>query len=380
MAFQVPEYIRTLVPYVPGKPIEETQREFKVKRVVKLASNENPLGASPKARKAVEAHLKMIHRYPDGGGYRLKHALCKYLGVETSALILGNGSNEVIDQIIRTYCVAGDAIATAQAAFVAYKICAQIHGVQTLEVPLNAQLKFDVLELAQLVRKNEKVRVVFVANPNNPTGTYLDIEEMKLLVKELSSIRGGSTLLVLDYAYWEYVMALHVPEPLGILKSYRNTLILRTFSKIYGLAGLRVGYGIGTPEIISNLEKVRQPFNVNSLALCAAEAALADTVFVKNSKQVNQKGLLFWEQELAHLGIPFWKSQGNFLLIDTQKGLGKPGVEVYQECLRKGVIFRPVMNYGLPGALRISVGTPPENKWALQMLAALKKGGAGKKR
>jgi histidinol-phosphate aminotransferase len=368
MVLQVPEYIRTLVPYVPGKPIEETQREYKIKKVIKLASNENPLGPSPKARKVIQSHLKNLHRYPDASGFRLKQALSHHLKIKPESIILGNGSNEVIDQIIRTYCIPGDAIATYQTAFVAYKICAQIHGVRTVEVPVDAELKWDPQALLDLVRKEERVKAVFIANPNNPTGTYTKTPELKAFLKELSQIRNGSVLAVLDYAYWEYVTAKDLPDPLPFLSEFSNLVILRTFSKIHGLAGLRVGYGIASPELISNLEKVRQPFNLNNLALAAAESALSDTVFIKKSKRMNQIGLQFWEKKLTQMNVPFWKSQGNFILIDVQKGFGKTGPEIQQQCLTQGVIFRPVANYGLPHALRITIGTPSENLRAAQVL------------
>jgi histidinol-phosphate aminotransferase len=374
MENQVPEYIRTLIPYVPGKPIEETQREFKIKKVIKLASNENPLGPSPKGMKAIQAHLKDLHRYPDGSGYRLKQALSEHLGVEPQCLILGNGSNEVIDHLVRTYCVIGDAIVTHKAAFVAYKICAQIHGVRTLEAEIgSSDLQPDLSQMLNLARKDEKVKIIFLANPNNPTGTYISTPVLKKFLKELSAIRGGNIILALDYAYWEYVFAEDLPDGLDLLKDYPNLMVLRTFSKVYGLAGVRLGYGVARPELILNLEKVRQPFNINSLALVAAEAALGDTAFVKKAKTLNLRGLKFWEKALNSIGIPFWSSQGNFILANVQKGLGLAGTEVYQACLRQGVIFRPVANYGLPHALRITVGTPEENEFAADVLD-LKKG------
>jgi len=368
MIIQVPDYIRSLVPYVPGKPIEETQREFKIKKVIKMASNENSLGPSPLARRAITKVMKDLHRYPDAGGFILKKALSEHLGVMPSSLILGNGSNEIIDQLIRTFCIPGDAIVTHQASFIAYKICAQIHGVETLEARLDPDLNFDRAELVDMVKRNSRARLVFLANPNNPTGNYLPIAELKKLIAEISAIRGGAVLFVLDAAYWEYVTAEDLPDMTSLLKSFPNLVVLRTFSKVYGLAGLRVGYGIASPEIIANLEKVRQPFNLNSLAMVGATAALADHSFIKKTLRANQTGMKFWEKKLGQMSIPFWKSQGNFLLIDTERGLGKSGLEVYQACLRKGVIFRPVANYGLTQALRITVGTPEENLKAVKVL------------
>lgn len=364
----VPEYIRSLVPYVPGKPIEETQREFKIRRVVKLASNENPLGPSPKALLAVKKTLAEMHRYPDGAAFSLKKALAAHLDVTPTSLIIGNGSNEVIDFLVRTYCVAGDSIVTSKAAFIAYKLCAQIHGVKTVETPLTSDLRFDLNAILKEVRSNERARLVFIANPNNPTGTYVNEADLRGFLKELAKIRGGSVLAVLDYAYWEYVTVKDLPDGVELMRDFSNVVVLRTFSKIYGLAGFRIGYGVACPEIVQNLEKVRQPFNINSLALVAAQSALTDRAFVNRACQTNQKQMLYWEKELNAMRVPFWKSQGNFLLVNSKLGFGKTGPEVYEACLRKGVIFRPVANYGMPEALRISVGTPEENRLAVAVL------------
>jgi histidinol-phosphate aminotransferase len=368
---QVPEYIRKLVPYVPGKPIEETQREFNLRRVIKLASNENPLGPSPKALLAARECMRDLHRYPDASAYELKHALAAHLNVAPQSIVLGNGSNEIIDFLIRTYCIPGDSIVTCQAAFVAYKICAQIHGVNTVEVPLDAELRFSSAEMVRTVEKNPRARVVFIANPNNPTGTYVTTQEMKVLLDRLSKIRGGSVLIALDYAYWEYVTAKDLPDPMELLRQYPNVVVMRTFSKVYGMAGMRIGYGVAAPEIISHLEKVRQPFNMNSISLAGAVAALSDKAFVKKARMLNAQGMKFWEKELKALGIPFWKSQGNFILADVQKATGMSGAEAYQACLRKGVIFRPVTNYGLAHALRISIGTMAENRAGIRALKTL---------
>jgi histidinol-phosphate aminotransferase len=366
----VPEYIRGLVPYVPGKPIEETQRELGIKRVIKLASNENPLGPSPKAIQAVRKMLPEIHRYPDGGAFALKQALARALKIEPASLIVGNGSNEIIDFLVRTYCVAGEAIVTSKVAFIAYKLCAQVHGVRTLEAELTEDLRFDLGAILEIVKKNEDARVVFIANPNNPTGTHNTTAEMETFLRAMQGVRGGSVLVVLDYAYWEYVDAKDLPDPMALMRKYPNAIVLRTFSKVYGLAGFRVGYGAGAPEIIRTLEKVRQPFNLNSPAMCAAIGALGDRAFVQRARKINIEGRRFWEKTLKSLGIPYWPTQGNFILIDTQKGLGQTGPAVYQECLKRGVIFRPIANYGMPGALRISIGTMAENRIAAKALAA----------
>lgn len=366
----VPEYIRSLVPYVPGKPIEETQRELGIKKVIKLASNENPLGPSPKALLAAKKALGDLHRYPDAAAFALKAALAKNLGAAPNQFLIGNGSNEVIDMLIRTYCQPGDSIVTSKAAFIAYRICAQIHGVKTIEAPLTPDLRFDLPAIARFVREYEQAKLVFIANPNNPTGTYVNDKELRAFLKEISQIRGGSVLVALDYAYWEYVTAKDLPDPMKLLEEFPNVVVMRTFSKVYGLAGLRVGYGVGRPDVILSVEKVRQPFNLNSIALAAAEAALSDHAFVRRSRKVNDEGMVFWKNALNQMGIPFWPSQGNFLLADVSEGLGKRGGDVYESCLRRGVIFRPVANYGLMNALRISIGTPAENRLALKALQA----------
>lgn len=364
-----PEYIRNLAPYVPGKPIEETQREFKIKRVVKLASNENPLGPSPKALKLLRKKILDLHRYPDASAYHLKLALADHLALSTNQIIIGNGSNEVIDMLVRAYCVPGDSIVTSKAAFLAYRICAQIQGVHTLETALTPDLRTDLKDMVAAIRANDRAKMVFLANPNNPTGTYNTAAEMRAFLKEMAKIRDGSVLVVLDYAYWEYVTAKDLPDPLALLRDYPNMMILRTFSKIHGLAGLRVGYGIAPKEIVGMVEKVRQPFNLNAPALAGAVEALKDRAHQKRSKKVNEAGMEFWTKELDRMGIPHWPSQGNFILIDCSKGLGKRGGDVYENCLRRGVIFRPVSNYGLMHALRISIGTKTENQVALRALA-----------
>lgn len=380
---QPPEYVRSLVPYVPGKPIEETQREYNLKRVTKLASNENPLGPSPKAVAALKRAAKDLHRYPDASGFHLKQALSRLHGVVPEHFVLGNGSEEIMDLLIRAYCVPGDAIVTSQAAFIAYKISAQIQGMRTLEAPLLPDYRFDLKAIARLVRENERVKIVFIANPNNPTGTYVNTGELREFLREMSELPkaakssksgAGSVLIVLDSAYHEYVTAKDLPDPMRLREEFPNLIVMRTFSKIYGLAGLRVGYGVGALDVMAMLNRVRKPFNSNSLALTAALAALADKAFVARARKLNTQGLKFWEKELKKLGIPYWPSQGNFLLADVGKGLGLTGPEVQELCLRQGVIFRPVANYGLHHALRISVGTPAENRLGARALAKIKAG------
>lgn len=372
MNVHLPEYIRTLAPYVPGKPIEETKREFRLKRVVKLASNENPLGPSPKALQAVRASLKGLHRYPDSSAYALKLALSKSLKISPQELVIGNGSNELIDLVLRTFCAPGDAIVASKAAFVAYRVCAQILGLRTLESELASDLRFDLNAMAELVERNERARFVFLPNPNNPTGTYVTRAELEAFLERVSSVRGGSVITVLDYAYWEYVTAKDLPDALPLYRKFpRNVIVFRTFSKIHGLAGLRIGYAVGAPEFLSHIEKVRQPFNFNSAALSAAQAALADAAHVKRARSLNERGKKAWYAFLRKRSIPFWETQGNFVLIDAKNGFGMNGPELFQECLKRGVIFRPVANYGLHQFLRVSFGTDAENKTAMRALESL---------
>ena len=365
-----PDYIRALVPYVPGKPIEETQREFKIRRVIKLASNENPFGPSPKALKAVKSTMEELNLYPDGTAFHLKQTLSKFLKKPMTEIMVGNGSNELIDMLIRTYCLTGDSMVTSQSAFICYRLCAQIHGVKTIEARLDSELRVDLVEMAELVIKNSRVKMVFIANPNNPTGSYNTTQELRAFLKAVANVRDSSVVVVLDYAYWEFVTAKDLPDPMKLLKEFPNVVVLRTFSKAYGLAGLRAGYGIARAEIISTVERIRQPFNMNAMALTAAAAALADQAFVKKTVKNNNVGMKFWIKNLERLNIPYYQSQGNFLLIDVRRGLGKWGSDVYFSCLKRGVIFRPVANYGLMNALRVSIGTPEENRLAVKALEA----------
>ncbi|HTL12369.1 MAG TPA: aminotransferase class I/II-fold pyridoxal phosphate-dependent enzyme, partial [Bdellovibrionota bacterium] len=214
------------------------------------------------------------------------------------------------------------------------------------------------------------VRLIFIANPNNPTGTHVGRDELKAFLREVSTVRDGSVLVALDYAYWEYVTAADLPSPEELLAEFPQVVVMRTFSKIHGLAGLRLGYGVATPEVVATLEKIRQPFNINSLALVAGPAALSDRAFISKAKTLNARGLAFWRSGLDSLSVPHLPTQGNFILADVRRGLGKRGSDVYVGCLKRGAIFRPVANYGLDGWLRISVGTPEENRFALAALTA----------
>lgn len=373
MNIDIPEYIKTLAPYVPGKPISETKREYGLKRVIKLASNENPLGPSPRAVKAYRAASKELNLYPDSGAYDLKKALAREHHLPDSWFLIGNGSNELMDLLMRSFCVTGDEVVVSEAAFIAYRVCAQVIGLKTIETPMTSDFRFDLGKMLQAIKSHERVKFVFIPNPNNPTGTWVNKEELDHFVHEVSKIRNGSVIVVLDYAYWEYVTDPKIPEPNQYLKKYSNVVVLRTFSKIYGLAGLRVGYAIAHPDLLVPVQKVRQPFNVNAPALSAAVEALKDRAFVKKAETINRMGMKQWVKALTMLKIPFLPSQGNFILVNVKQGMGMWGNEVFQECLKKGVIFRPVTNYGLSEFLRISIGTLAENKMAIDVLTSIKR-------
>lgn len=357
---KVADSIRNLVPYQPGKPIEETKREYGLKEVIKLASNENTLGMNPNIVKALKAHLGELHRYPDGGAFEVKKAASAYYQVEPENLALGNGSDELIALLIRIYCNPGQGILIPEKAFVAYKVAALGAGVSVTESPIHPDLTMNIPALLSSWR--EEHSLVFIANPNNPTGSYLNVIE---LTQILEFFKDKEVLVCVDEAYFEFVRAEDYPNAIDLQKKYRNLISLRTMSKAFGLAGLRLGFLIAAPEITDLVNRVRSPFNVNSLAQIAAVTAFMDHQFLRNSVRTTWEGLLFLEQAFKKLEVSFHPSQGNFLLVD----LKRPAREVFEAMLKKGVILRPVGNYGLPNHMRISVGMPDENK---KMILALR--------
>jgi len=367
-----PEYIEKLKPYIAGKPIEETQREYGVKHVIKLASNENPLGPSPKAVAAMTVAMKDLQLYPDASGFHLRHTLAKHEGVTFDEVVLGNGSNEVIELLIRTFCIPGDLMVTSDSVFAAYPISARIQGVDTIFTRMTQDYRFDLKAMLTQIKKNPRVKLVAIPNPNNPTGTYVPDSELIPFLREVEKIRKGSVHVILDYAYWEYVTAKDMADPIELYKQFDNVSVLKTFSKIYGLGGLRVGYGVMKPELASYVQKVRMPFNVSSLGLVGAQAAMTDTNFIKKSIAVNRAGMKTMSQFYRKAGIPFLPSQGNFFLINTRQGFGIDASEVFIECLKMGLIFRPVVNYGMPEWLRVTIGTAAQNKIAMRAFQKLK--------
>ncbi|NNM51856.1 MAG: histidinol-phosphate transaminase [Pseudomonadales bacterium] len=341
--------VRGLAPYQPGKPISDLERELGIQDIVKLASNENPLGYSPHVRDALSSALPDMARYPDGGGYALKSALARYYGLTQDQVTLGNGSNDVLDIVARTFLTHEQGAIVAQYAFAIYALTVQAMSAPLQVVPA-IHYGHDLTAMAQAVQVS--TRLIFIANPNNPTGSSVSQQELKVFMQELPP----HVHVVLDEAYLEYSDEGGVDAATWI-EQFPRLIICRTFSKAYGLAGLRIGYALSSAPVANLLNRVRQPFNVSSLGLVAAEAALADQDFVMRTRQLNQAGLQQLRAPLEGKGLQVLPSQGNFLCLD----MGRPAQPVYEALLRQGVIVRPLGGYGMPNHLRVSVGLPEEN-------------------
>ena len=329
--------------------------------IVKLASNENPLGTSPKALEAIQAALGNLNRYPDGSGYKLRKALAERLAVDMEQIILGNGSCELIEMLARAYLADGDEAVISQQSFVIYELAVnQVNG-RAIAVPCAPGRRHDLRAMAQAA--GERTKLVYIANPCNPTGTYVTRQELD----EYFELVGDRVLTVLDQAYQEYVDRPDYPDGLEDLKRGRNVIVLRTFSKIYGLAGIRIGYGVASPDVIATLNRVRSPFNTSSLAQAAALAALDDEAWAAASRAHNLQELAFLEQELRRRGVRFTPSVTNFVLIEFDRNVH----ELFVEFQKRGVIIRPVGGPGLVNCARVSVGTRAENLRFLQALDQL---------
>ncbi|CAN7509067.1 histidinol-phosphate transaminase [Pseudomonas sp. LjRoot71] len=352
--------VQQLSPYVPGKPVDELARELDLDpaSIVKLASNENPLGPSSKALEAIRQALPELTRYPDGNGFELKSRLAARCGVQINQVTLGNGSNDILDLVARAYLAPGLNAVFSQYAFAVYPISTQAVGAQGKVVP--AKDYGHDLD-AMLAAIDENTRVVFIANPNNPTGTWFGPDALERFLARVPQ----SVLVVLDEAYIEFAEGDELPDGLKYLARYDNLLVSRTFSKAYGLAALRVGYALSSAQIADVLNRVRQPFNVNSLALSAACAALDDADYLAQSRQLNDAGMAQLEAGLRELGLSWIPSKGNFIAVD----FGRDTAAINQALLRAGVIVRPVAGYGMPNFLRISIGLPAENARFLEALA-----------
>lgn len=356
--------VQALHPYQPGKPIEELERELGISNILKLASNENPLGASPQAQAALTAALKTLELYPDGSGYQLKQAIAEKFGLHSDQITLGNGSNDVLELIAHAFLDNQRAAVISEHAFAVYQIVTQAVGAE-LQIakanPADHQTMPYGHNLANLAAKiTDKTRVVFIANPNNPTGTWLSTTALHSFLQRVPS----DVIVVLDEAYTEYVQETEFPNALTWLEEFPNLIVTRTFSKIYGLAGLRVGYAVSNPVIADLLNRVRQPFNVNSLALAAAQAALADDAFLQRSVDTNAAGLVQWRAACAENGWEYIPTVGNFITVDMQR----PAAPLYDALLREGVIVRPIGGYGLPQHLRITIGTTAQNTRCIEAL------------
>ena len=349
-----PDYVLGIQPYVPGKPIEELERELGITDSVKLASNENPIGPSPAALKAIAGSLGDLNRYPDGAGYYLKKALSEKLGVADEEIILGNGSNELLDIAAKTFMKDGDEAVMAVPSFVVYFMAVQGIGGRSVQVPLK-NYTHDLAAMADAITPATKM--VFIANPNNPTGTMNKKDEFDKMMERVPN----DVLVVIDEAYYEYVSDPAYADSMKYLRSEKNVLILRTFSKIYGLAGLRLGYGIAKKELLADMNRLREPFNTNTVAQKAAIAALTDTGHVTRSRQANEAGKDYLYRELRSMGVAFLPTEANFIYMPVEGSMA-----LYEKLLKMGVIIRPMG----PKAIRVTIGLPEENRRFIEALKA----------
>jgi histidinol-phosphate aminotransferase len=343
-------------PYPPGKPIEEVERELG-RTAIKLASNENPLGPSPKAQEAIRKFVGRLHFYPDGGGFYLRRKLAEIHGLEMNQIILGAGSTDLIELVGKTFLAAGDEAITSESAFYMYRLAVEDMGAGLVLTPMR-DMTFDLAGIAHAV--TQRTKVVYLGNPNNPTGTMFTAEDLDRFLDAIPA----RVLVVLDEAYYEYVQRPDYSHSVDNVRAGRNVLVLRTFSKVHGLAGIRLGYGLGHPELIEALHRIRSPFNASSVAQVAGMAALDDREHVSRSIESNNREMKFVTEELTLLGVRYTPSVGNFLLIDT----GRDCEEDFVRLLHEGVIVRPMKIYGFPTSLRVTIGTHPENEQFLEAL------------
>ena len=348
--------LRDLAVYQPGKPIEETARELGCEptEIIKLASNENPLGPSPKAIAAMREAIENAHLYPDGGAFYLRNAIAKKLNITPDHIILGNGSNEIIEFVGHAFLRPGDEVLTAEHAFVAYKLIAALFGACTVEVP-GPDYSHDLHAILEQI--TPRTRAIFIANPNNPTGTLISQEE----IDEFMSGVPNDVVVAFDEAYYEFLD--DPPNTLRFVREDRNVIVLRTFSKIQGLANLRIGYGIARPELIRLLQKTRQPFNVNGIAQAGALAGLGDRDHERATKRLADEGRAYLQQQFAAMRLPFLPGSANFVLVNVADGQS-----VFKALLRRGVIVRALSGYKLPEWIRISVGTMEQNRKCIEAL------------
>jgi len=343
-------------PYLPGKPIEEVKRELGLARVDKLASNENPLGPSPRAVSAMKKSLSRVNLYPDGSGFYLKKVLAKRLKMKPENIILGSGTDEIIEIIGKTFLDPVDEIIVSEHAFIRYEMAGELMGCQVKRVPMK-NFTHDLEAMKKAI--TPKTKIIFIANPNNPTGTYVAEGEVKTFMKDLPE----DIMVVFDEAYREYVTRKDYPQTLPYVKQGKMLIVLHTFSKIYGLAGLRIGYGIGKSELIGFMERIRPPFNTNSLAQIAALASLSDETHVKRSRELVGRERKYLERNLEKMGVEFVPSVANHILLRVGNGQN-----VFEKLLKKGIIVRPMVEYDLPEFIRVTVGLPQQNRRFINVL------------
>lgn len=355
----IPGNIARIDPYIPGKPIEEVEREMGLKGSIKLASNENPLGPSPQAIAALKGALGDLNRYPDGSGFHLRERLAVINGLDPDRIMLGNGSSDLVEIFARTFLGAEGNAVMANQAFLLYRLAVTAVNGNARVIPLREHAH-DLRAMGDAV--DAGTRLIYIANPNNPTGTYVSHEDLEALLDRV----GDRALVVVDEAYREYVVAPDYPDTLALLRSGRRLAVLRTFSKIHGLAGVRIGYALTAPEVIEAAERVRSPFNTSSLAQAAALGALADETHAARTREHNRAELRFVQDRLSQMGVSFIPSVANFVLVDT----GVDGDAMFDALLRQGVIVRPMKAYDFPNSLRVTMGTRAENE---AFLAALGK-------
>jgi len=356
---RVKPHIRELAPYQPGKPVETLARELGIEGAIKLASNESPIGPSPRAVEAVRAALDGVHRYPDGSCSELRAALAERFEVEPEQLVFGCGADELLELVAKCFLGPGDEVVYAWPSFAMYPIVATGMGATPVAVPLDAELRHDLDALGAAI--TDRTQVVFVCNPNNPTGTSVGAEAFERFVDALPE----HVVLVVDEAYREFARRPDFPDALAAVRTRPATLVMRTFSKLYGLAGLRVGFGVGGAELVDYLNRARHPFNVNRLAEVAALAALDDREHAERSLRVNAEGAAFLTRELEALGLEVWPTDANFLLVRSGEGWA-------ERLEREGVIVRPLAGFGMPDCIRVTIGLPEENERLIKALTRLR--------
>ena len=367
MKFRVPGHILQISPYVPGKPIEEAERQLGIRQVVKLASNENPLGPSPRALKAIRETIGRVHRYPDSRGHELRQALSESLRLPPDQIVLGNGSTELVEILAKTFLAGDRGAVIADQSFIMYSIAVKAMGAPLRLVPL-VDYRHDLEAMATAC--DDSTALVYIGNPNNPTGTHVGRSALDAYFRRVPS----HVLTVVDEAYRDYVEAADYPDCLDDLKKGRNVVVLRTFSKIHGLAGMRMGYAATVKEVAQALEGVRSPFNTSVLAQAAARAALGDSDHVVRSRAENGREMAFLAAEFSRRGVKFVPTVANFFLVFTPHA----GEETYQALLRLGVIVRPMETYGFKHAVRVSIGTRRENERLLEAMDRIAAAGPGR--